>query len=193
MCPISKLLLVELVPSTCHYSNVRTTIKPSQWDKIRNLSYTQAQNKCEICNQTGKKQGYKHDLECHEIWEYNDTTHTQTLVGLISLCPICHLTKHIGRAMAMKKEKICYKQLINVNKWTQEQVDEHIKVSFEIHKERSKHEWSLNLSILNAEPYNLKIDLDKKRIFKIKKYKKKRKKKIITKTKKRRQKRPPKK
>jgi hypothetical protein len=39
-------------------------------------------------------------------------TKYQKLIGLISLCPICHLTKHIGRAIAMGKEvTICHKQL----------------------------------------------------------------------------------
>jgi hypothetical protein len=29
---------------------------------------------CEICKETGKKQGYPHDLECHEIWDYDAET-----------------------------------------------------------------------------------------------------------------------
>jgi hypothetical protein len=50
----------------------------------------------EICKETGKTQGYKHNVECHEIWEYNDEDKIQKLIGLISLCPICHLTKNIS-------------------------------------------------------------------------------------------------
>jgi len=81
-------LFVELIPKTCHYSNVRTTVTIAEWDKIRNLSYAAANHKCEVCGDTGKKQGYKHDVECHEIWDYDDVNHIQKLVGLISLCPI---------------------------------------------------------------------------------------------------------
>jgi hypothetical protein len=170
-------LAVELIPSTCHFSNVRTTVKPKEWDKIRFLSYEAADNKCEICKETGKEQGYKHNVECHEIWEYDDVNHIQTLVGLISLCPICHHVKHIGRSIKVGIFHECVKQLAKVNKWTREQIDVHIGASFEQYHERSKHEWELDLSLLNEAPYELEIDTTKKRIFEVKKYKKKRKKK----------------
>ena len=34
-------LLVELIPKTAHYSNVRTMVKPAEWDKLRKASYHQ--------------------------------------------------------------------------------------------------------------------------------------------------------
>jgi hypothetical protein len=185
MCAKSKKqLLVELIPKTCHYSNVRTTVKTSEWDKIRHISYEAAGNRCEICGDTGKNQGHKHDVECHEIWEYDDENHIQKLIGLISLCPYCHLTKHIGRAIAMGKEKICYVQMAKVNKWTQQQIQEHVLASFELHKQRSEHEWELDISILSKEPYNIKLKPTKKRIFEVKKHKKRPKKKTTSGTKK---------
>lgn len=170
-------LTIELIPKTCHYSNVRTTVKPIEWDKIRFISYEAAEHKCEICGDTGKNQGYNHNVECHEIWDYNDNTHTQTLVGLISLCPLCHQVKHIGRAIAMGRAEVAYNHLMKVNKWSPKQVEKHILDSFTIHNERSKYEWDLDISILEKEPYNIKIKNFKKRIFEVKKYKKKKKKK----------------
>jgi len=191
-------LSVELIPTTCHYSNVRTTVKPSEWDKIRFISYEAAGHKCEICGDTGKNQGYKHNVECHEIWEYDDTNHIQKLVGLISLCPICHQVKHIGRAIAMGRHQDAYNQLMKVNKWTPKQVEQHILESFELHRERSKFEWDLDITILAEEPYNIKLKKTKTRIFEVKKYKKRRptKKKTAAKktaVKKKTNKRPPKK
>ncbi len=168
-------LTIELIPKTCHYSNVRTTVKPKEWDKIRFISYEAANNKCEICGDVGKNQGYNHNVECHEIWHYNDKTHVQKLTGLISLCPKCHQVKHIGRAIAMGRADEAYNHLMVVNKWTPQQVELHILDSFELHKERSKHVWELDLSILEKEPYSIKLKQTKKRVFKIKKYKKKRK------------------
>ena len=184
MCAKSKKpkLTVELIPKTCHYSNVRTTVTKQEWDKIRFTSYESANNKCEICGDVGKNQGYNHNVECHEIWEYDDENKIQKLIGLISLCPICHQVKHIGRAIAMKRHKIVYDQLIKVNKWTQQEVEQHVLTSFELHKERSKFEWGLDLSILTEEPYGIKLKDFKTRIFKVRKYKKKRKRKS-TKTK----------
>jgi hypothetical protein len=168
-------LFIELIPTTCHFSNVRTTIKQKEWDKIRFISYKAANNKCEICGETGKNQGYKHNLECHEIWEYNDETHVQKLIGLISLCPRCHQVKHIGRAIAMGRQMQCFTHLSKVNKWTTKEIQKHIDDSFGLHKERSKHQWILDISILKEEPYLLKLKPQTKRIFEIKKFKKKRK------------------
>jgi hypothetical protein len=178
MCAKSKpKLLVELVPTTCHYSNVRSTLTTQQWDKIRQLSYAAAGNVCEICGDTGKNQGYRHNVECHEIWEYDDENHIQKLAGLISLCPVCHQVKHIGRAIAMGKEQDCFKQMAKVNKWTPEQIQEHIVESFKLHKTRSKQKWGLDLSLLSEEPYNFQITETAERIFEVKKYKKVKKKK----------------
>ena len=184
-------LSIELIPSTCHFSNVRTTVKPKEWDKIRHISYEKAGHVCEICGDTGKNQGHKHNVECHEIWEYDDVNHIQKLVGLISLCVHCHQVKHIGRAIKMGRLTQCVKQLAKVNKWTREQIDKHIEESFEIYKERSKFQWELDITLLEKKPYEIKLKKTTKRIFEIKKYKKKRKKK--TPIKKKTNKRPPKK
>ena len=112
-------------------------------------------------------------MECHEIWEYDDVNHIQKLIGLISLCPNCHLVKHIGRAIAMGNEKIPLNQLAKVNKWTTLQVEQHVIESFKLHKQRSKFKWTLDLSLLENEPYNIKLKNTKDRIFEIKKFKKK--------------------
>jgi len=173
-------LTVELVPSTCHFSNVRTTVKPIEWDKIRHISYEAAGHKCEICGETGKQQGYPHDVECHEIWEYDDVNHIQKLVGLISLCPTCHQVKHLGRAIAIGKQSVCFHQLAKINKWDIDDINDHVLASFELHRERSKYEWMLDITLLKEEPYCIKIKETGTRKFVVKKYKKKRKKKKTT-------------
>lgn len=179
---MSKIKLsIELIPKTCHFSNVRTMITKKEWDKLRFASYELAENKCEICADNGLNQGYKHRVECHEIWGYDEINHIQKLVKLTSLCVRCHQVKHIGRALAMGKKSIVYNQLAKVNKWTLEEVEKHIAESFELYKERSQHEWTLDISILSEEPYNLKLKKTKSRVFKVKKYKKKRKTKTVAK------------
>ncbi len=60
-----------------------------------------------------------------------------------------------------------------------EQIQKHILESFETHKERSKHEWTLDISLLEREPYNIKLKPFKERIFEVKKYKKRPKKKKL--------------
>jgi hypothetical protein len=167
-------LIVELIPKTCHFSNVRTTLKTKDWNTIRFISYENANHQCEICGQNGIDQGYKHRVECHEIWKYNNRTKTQKLIGLISLCPLCHQVKHIGRAFALGKQPDVFKQLEIVNDWDHKQVVEHVAQAFETYKLQSKYEWKLDISILSKPPYNIppdKIVLPVKRKFKKTKYK----------------------
>jgi hypothetical protein len=158
-------LTIELIPKTCHYSNVRTCLTTTQWDKIRKISYEKANHVCEICGDTGKNQGFNHNVECHEIWEYDEYNMVQRLIGLISLCPRCHMVKHIGRSIAIGSEEICYKQLAKVNKWTQTQIKTHITESFDKHRILSKFKWELDISMLSQEPYNIDLSGFKERIF----------------------------
>ena len=115
-------------------------------------------------------------MECHEIWEYDDKTKVQKLIGLISLCPLCHQVKHIGRANAMGRQADVFKQLEVVNKWNHKQVVEHVAEAFEVYKERSKHNWLLDITLLREHPFEINVNEEVKRKFKKKKFKKKRKK-----------------
>lgn len=169
-------LTIELIPKSCWFSNIRTTVSKKDWDTIRYLSYENANGKCEICGEKGKDQGFKHDLECHEIWDFNDDTKVQKLIGLIALCPICHLVKHIGRAKAIGKAEITHNKLMEVNNWTNKKTIKYIEEAFLEYVKRSEFEWTLDLSLLQEKPYDIAINPTKKRKFKVKKYKKKRKK-----------------
>jgi hypothetical protein len=174
-------IAIELVPKNCQFSNVRSTVKTSEWNKLRFYTYEQAEGKCEVCKEKGKTQGFKHDIECHEIWEYDDKNKVQRLVGLIALCPKCHNIKHIGRASAMGRQGQCFEHMRKVNNWNHLQVVTHMAESYELQKIRSKFIYTLDLSILNEEPYNLTLDLNKERKFVKSKYVKKRRKQTPTK------------
>ena len=87
-------LTIELVPQTCWFSNVRLEVGTAEWDRLRKLASDAAEDRCEVCGGRGPRW----PVECHEIWEYDDEQHTQTLLGLTALCPACHEVKHIGLA-----------------------------------------------------------------------------------------------
>ena len=73
-------LTIELVPRPCWYSNMRTTIPRAAWDKLRKQVYAQYNYCCGVCQ-------LEHvTLHCHEIWQYDDTLHSQKLNGFIALC-----------------------------------------------------------------------------------------------------------
>jgi 5-methylcytosine-specific restriction endonuclease McrA len=141
-------LTIELVPRTCWYSNVRSNVTKNEWDVIRKKSYEHANHVCEICGDVGTNQGVRHNVECHEIWDYNDETKEQTLLGLISLCPYCHKSKHVGLAQMNGELHIVVNQLMKVNDITEDEALNYINKSFDIWSKRSNFEWKLNTDYL---------------------------------------------
>jgi len=114
-------LAIEIVPKTCWFSNVRNHVTKTQWDTIRKTVFQKAGDRCEICG----GRGAKWPVECHEIFEYNDEIHLQTLAGLIALCPDCHEVKHFGLARVKGTDKQAMWHLCEVNEWTIEQGVDH--------------------------------------------------------------------
>lgn len=141
-------LTVELIPASNFYNNIRSIVKKTQWDVIRKECYAKANHKCEICGETGKEQGYKNTVECHEIWDYNFKSKKQILTGLISLCVRCHLCKHIGRAFAVGKQAEVFLHMEKVNNWNHKQLVTYLRDVFIEHKKRSTIKWTLNLDYL---------------------------------------------
>lgn len=142
-------LTVELVPKSSWYSNVRSNVSKAEWDRLRHKSYEQAGHVCEICGDVGTNQGYRHKLECHEIWDYDDINFKQTLIGLISLCPHCHTAKHPGLATINGKLGIVVEQLMTVNDMTAKDAEEYLNEAFDIWRKRNKNNYTLDISFLN--------------------------------------------
>lgn len=144
-------LSVELIPASVFGSNVRSNVPKKEWDRLRKESYERANHRCEICNDSGLNQGYKHAVECHEIWDYNYKTKTQKLTGLISLCPRCHQIKHIGRTFAIGKQAEAFTHIEKINGWNHKEVVNYLAYCFIEHKSKSKINWKLDLNILREE------------------------------------------
>ncbi len=139
------LLTVELVPSTCWFSNLRSELSKDQWDQLRRPIFKRAGNRCEVCG--GK--GTHHPVECHEVWQYNDEQHIQRLVGLVALCPACHEAKHMGFASSTGRGGQARAHLARMNGWSMDDVELYLEAQFEQWSRRSQHEWSLDLSWLH--------------------------------------------
>jgi hypothetical protein len=140
-------LTIELVPKTAWYSNVRSNVTTAEWDVIRKECYKKAGYKCEVCS--GK--GPKHPVECHEIWEYNDESLKQTLLGLIALCPDCHSTKHVGLAQIQGRFEVVLNQLMTVNEITKEEAEKYVNECFDVWEKRSQNDWELDITILERK------------------------------------------
>jgi hypothetical protein len=147
-------LEIELVPKTAHRMNLRTCIPVSQWLRLRKKVFEQAENRCELCSREGKR------LQCHEVWEYDEASSTQTLKRLIALCFPCHEAKHFGFWSSRGQSDAMRDYLGDVNGWTETQVDEHIEQAYEVCKRRSGIEWKLDVSFY-SNLYGLTINLKK--------------------------------
>lgn len=139
-------LTVELVPATSWGANVRALLSRSDWDKLRRQVALNAENCCEICG----RQGRRHAVECHEVWEYDDERGVQRLVRLIALCPACHQVKHFGSISMRGQSRAALAQLARVNHWSYEEAERHITCALEVWRRRSTHEWELDLLALRA-------------------------------------------
>jgi hypothetical protein len=137
-------LTIELVPSTCWFSNVRSAVSTEEWDLIRHLVYRQAGHRCEVCGSRGPQ----HPVECHEIWHYDDEQLVQRLAGMTALCPACHEVKHIGFAGVRGRRDQAARHLAAVNGWTAEQTAAYIDDVFAVWASRSERRWALDLTAL---------------------------------------------
>lgn len=146
-------LTIELVPKTCFYSNVRSEVEKDIWDIIRKKAYKLAKNKCEICNGIGDKW----NVECHEIWFYDDKNHNQILKGFIALCPTCHKVKHAGLANLKGEIDIVVNQISNINNISKKESKDYITSSFDVWKKRSKFKWNLDISYIEKYLNNTEI------------------------------------
>lgn len=147
-------LTIELVPETAWFSNVRSCVKPADWDRIRRQCYRDAGFKCEVCGGRGEKW----PVECHEVWHYDDTARKQTLVRMISLCPACHEVKHIGFAGIQGRRMEATRHLAKVNNWTPQEASRYVSEAFTLWSERSRYRYELDLSFLKRLGVEYKND-----------------------------------
>jgi hypothetical protein len=138
-------LFVDLVPSSCWFTNVRSAVAPKHWKAVRLAVLSRAGNRCECCSSHGG-----HRLECHERWAFDNGSKTQTLKRLVALCSECHETTHFGLAIARNRGEIALQHLMKVNRWTEEAANRHVSEAFALWEKRSLSTWTLDLSIITA-------------------------------------------
>jgi hypothetical protein len=142
------VLFIELIPGTAWGSNVRSRVYRPVWDRLRRAAYAAAGNVCELCGGVGRR----HRLECHEVWEYDESRRVQRLVRLIALCPACHAVKHYGRMMNKRQAEEAAAHLMAVNGWDRETTRAHIREAISTWQRRSKGPWTVDLFALELPP-----------------------------------------
>lgn len=139
----TRKLSFQLVPQTSWYSNLRSLL-PS-WSEVSN--YIRKDCICSIC---GSKKPMN-ELHAHEVWYYDDVTHTQHLKYIICVCENCHNSIHIGHSNVEGIGDKALQHYIKINNLTKEQADRDYKEAFRIWSIRSKFKWTLNESELYSK------------------------------------------
>jgi hypothetical protein len=150
-------LTVEMVPGTCHFSNLRSNLSKKDWDTLRAECFRLAGHRCQVCG----GRGATHAVECHEVWEYDDAQRLQTLTGLMALCPVCHKAKHMWLARQKGWADMAERQLCRVNGWSRGEMEAYLDEAFRVYELRSTHEWQLDISWLEGMGVTLPGILDR--------------------------------
>ncbi|GLZ36880.1 DUF5710 domain-containing protein [Actinokineospora sp. NBRC 105648] len=140
-------LFVDLVPSSCWFTNVRSCVDQRDWERLRRMVTKRAGQVCEACARREDPRE-KRWLEVHERWSYDETRHVQALRRLICLCTDCHRSTHFGLAQLKGLADDAFTHLMAVAGLSAAEADIHVGEAFSLWEERSKVEWALDLSIL---------------------------------------------
>jgi hypothetical protein len=138
-------LTVELVPSTCWYTNVRSNVSKAVWDRPRRQVAADAGDRCEICGGRGRRW----PVECHEVWGYDDRK-VQRLDQLVALCAACHEVRHAGLASKRGRLHAVIGRLAEINGWSNADAALYLEGVFETWGARSRHEWTLDITVLRT-------------------------------------------
>ncbi|GAA1214038.1 DUF5710 domain-containing protein [Prauserella alba] len=142
-------LFVDLVPSSCWFTNVRYCVAERDWERLRRMMLARANHRCEVCDRREDRR-VKRWLEAHERWAYDNATTTQTLRRLIILCSDCHRTTHFGLAEVRGLDREAFDHLIAVTGMTVRQGQAHVDRAKETWRRRSARNWHLNLDMLTT-------------------------------------------
>ena len=142
-------LFIDMIPSTCWFTNVRSCIHPSDWDRVRNHVYERASYTCECCNINTKEKTENGGLEAHERWEYDDIEKTQILRRIIALCHQCHQSTHMGLAGILGKSGEAETHLQKVRGFTTNELKLHKNTTSSLWRYRSGFSWRLDISIIS--------------------------------------------
>ncbi|MCP2257566.1 hypothetical protein LX15_001251 [Streptoalloteichus tenebrarius] len=142
-------LFVDLVPSSCWFTNVRSCVVPRDWERLRRMILGRAGHRCEACGQ-GEDRTSRRWLEAHERWSYDEGRRVQALRRLICLCTPCHTTTHFGLAEVRGLRQAALAQLRQVTGMSPAEAEAHVAEAFAVWRQRSQVVWELDLSILTT-------------------------------------------
>ena len=149
----TRKLSFQLVPAKSWYKNLHNFTP--RWneisEKIREKSI------CEICGKETRA------LDAHEVWIYDDVTHTQSLDKIIAVCKDCHNAIHIGHANITGKTEEAIAQYKKVNQLTDAEIDRDYDEAANVWLMRSEYVWRIDEEQIKRKVYEqTRIECDMK-------------------------------
>jgi hypothetical protein len=142
-------LVVDMIPSSSWFRNVRAAIAPKDWNILRRHVYARAKFQCELCGEAAR-------LDAHERFTYDEEKAIQRLVRIIAVCRPCHSTTHIGFALSNGFGEAAASHLGAIRGWTDRDVEYHVNTAFDCWKKRSQIRWKVDLAIIEAAGFTLR-------------------------------------
>lgn len=130
-------LFVDLVPSSCWFTNVRSCVTQRDWERLRRMVLGRAGHRCEVCAR-GEDRAERRWLEVHERWSYDDARGVQALRRLICVCTDCHTATHLGLAQINGKDSEALKHLCTVTGMSVRKATAHVDDTFALWRARSR-------------------------------------------------------
>lgn len=140
--------VVDLIPATSWGASLANILTPGSWKRVRDGVVNFAGG-CEDC-------GVQNNLECHEIWSYDEEIGVQTLVGLRSVCDACHETYHLGFARVNGRYAAALERLATINRIAKKEIERFESEIVEKFISRSEIEWTLDLTAIAGSNLSLK-------------------------------------
>ncbi len=139
-----------MVPESCWFTNVRSAVATSDWERLRRMITRRAGHACEICGR-GEDRTVRRWLEAHERWTYDETAGVQALRRLLGLCSDCHLSTHLGYANVTGQAAHALTHLATITGMTgMTEASWHVQAAGDLWTARSRRNWTLDLTMLTA-------------------------------------------
>jgi len=142
-------LYVDLIPSTCWYTNVRSNIDSVDWERLKEMCRQRARYCCEICGATSDYSQQQY-LECHERYLFDKNTKMQKIIRFMCICSMCHKVSHFGLSQVQGKSEEALQHLMKVNRWDKYRARKHVDKRFQLWEMKSDMDWVLDLSLLDS-------------------------------------------
>ena len=130
--------VVDLIPAGSWFASLANLLVGSSWCALKD-PFIEGASVCTECGDAAR-------LEGHESWSYDPVTSIQSLEGIRCLCARCHATQHLGRANVVGTFGGVFGRLCALNRISRWEEDDYRERIFALFEQRSRIEWSLDVS-----------------------------------------------